>query len=602
MKRPRPIAIIRSAFGKVFRWQYVLPRAVILLTVVMSVKYGLDPFLRWAMVTTGEAAIGAKVEIAEVRTTLCGGSIVVNGIVAANPNKPLRNLFEAERLQLEIDGAQLFRNRIVIHSGVIRGLQFDSQRKTSGALEPTPEQESAPSALEPVIAAAQDKALAWFDDLSGRAEQDLMASLATPKVIEELEKRWPQQYEALKTRAEELRAKSKQIEASFREVKKNPLRKLPQLEQLQKDLAKAQADLKTTLAEIKSLPDQAKADRKAIDAARKQDEQFFREHLKLANIDSAELNRYLLGETASGYLSQFVYWTDQAQRFVPKKKIAPPSRARGTNVLFLARKQPKCLIERVELAGAARMNGELLTFTGELTDVASQPGLHDRPMRLKLVIAGAFDGNIVVESDRRGDVAHDSLTIDVPKLMLAERTLGKAEQLSLNVTPGAASLKADIKLDGETLTGVIHLRQSSTIAADTPMLRDDRLAAALQKSLRGVDELSATIELAGTLRKPDIRIESNVGPQLAAGIQGAMKEYLTERKDRLVTKLQGQVDEQVAKLEARRQEVQQELLAKLGEDQQLFAQLASIMGGKPSLEAISLPKVGQTISLDRFKR
>jgi hypothetical protein len=170
------------------------------------------------------------------------------------------------------------------------------------------------------------------------------------------------------------------------------------------------------------------------------------------------------------------------------------------------------------------------------------------------------------------------------------------------MTPGVASFKADIKLDGEILTGVINLQQSSTLAAETPMLRDDRLAAALQKSLRGVDELSATIQLAGTLRKPDFRIESNVGPQLAAGIQGAMKEYLTEQKDRLVTKLQRQVDEQVAELDARRQEAQQELLAKLGEDQQFFAQLASVMGGKPSLEAISMPKIGQSLSLDRFKR
>jgi uncharacterized protein (TIGR03545 family) len=591
-----------KAVQSVFRWQYWAPRIVVVTAVVLTVKYGLDPFLRWAMITAGEAAIGAKVEVAEVTTSLRGGEITITGIAAANPRKPMRNLLEAEQLRLEVDAAQLLRNRVVVRDGLIGGLQFDSERTTSGALEAAAEVDAGPSALDPIISAAQGKALAWFDDLSGRVEQDLMASLATPKVIDELEKRWPAQYEALKARAEGLRVKSKEIEATFREVKKNPLRNLPQLEQLQQELAKTQAELKSTLAEIKGLPEQAKADRKTIDAARKQDEQFFREHLKLANIDAGELNQYLLGETAGGYLSQTTYWIDQAQKFIPKKKMAPPSRSRGTNVLFAARKQPKFLVERVKLAGEARVSGQPLTFAGELVDAASEPELHDRPLRMTLVGAGAIAGNVVVELDRRGDVPHDSLTIDVPKLLLADRTLGKADKLAVKVTPGEASIKADIHIDGDQLTGVIEIHQSSTLAADTPMLRDDRLAAVLQESLSGVDKLAATMHLSGTLKKPDLKIESNLGPQLAAGVNGAVRKYLTERKDRLVAKVQGQVDEQVAKLKTRRKEAQQELLAKLGDDQKLMTQLASLMGGTPSLDSMAIPQIGKAISFDKLKR
>ncbi|HEX6961252.1 MAG TPA: TIGR03545 family protein, partial [Lacipirellula sp.] len=545
MNRPRPMAAIRAAasalFRKVFRWQYVAPRLVILLACYLTVRYGLDPFLRWAMVTAGEAAVGAKVEVAEVRTSLRRGELVVTGVAAANPRKPMRNLAEAGELRLEIDGAQLLRGRVVVHDGVLLGLQFDSQRTTSGALEVTPSTDEGPSPLDPVIAAAQDKALAWFDSLSGRMEQDLMASLATPRVAQELEDRWPKQYDALKARAEELRTRSKQIEDSFREVKRNPLRNLPELEQLQKDLLKTQADLKTTLAEIKALPDQAKADREALAVARKQDEQFFREHLKLRSIDADELNRYLLGETASGYLDRFTYWTAQARKFIPKKKIESPARTRGTNVLFLARKRPKWLIERVELAGQIRVNGEALRFTGQLVDAASEPELHDRPLRLSLVSRGAIEGKVVVELDRRSHTPHDSLTIDVPKLMLGDRTLGKTEKLAVKVTPGEASLKADIKLDGQKLCGIIEVRQSSTLAADTTILRDDRIAAVLQESLSGVDQLAATIHLEGTLKRPDVKIESNVGPQLAAGVTHAVQKYLTDRAERLEAKIQAKV-------------------------------------------------------------
>jgi uncharacterized protein (TIGR03545 family) len=596
-------AATSALFRKVFRWQYVVPRAALVLALVLTVRYGLDPFLRWAMVTAGEAALGAKVEVAEVSTSLRGGELIVTGLAAANPQKPMRNLLEAGEVRLEVDSAQLLRNRVVIHDGSITGLQFDSHRTTSGALQAASEEAAGPSARAPIVTAAQDKAFAWLDDLGGRLEQDLMASLATPKVLKELEERWPKQYEALKARAEDLRTKCKQIESSFREVKRNPLRNLPELERLQKELAKTQAELKATVVEIQALPSQAKADRIAVDAARKQDEHFFREHLKLGGVDAAELNRYLLGETASGYLEQFMYWTDQAQKFIPKKKMAPPSRERGTNVLFVARKQPRLLIERVHLAGSARLDGQPLTFTGDVVDAASEPELHDRPLRLTMVGRGAFEGNLTVQLDRRGDVPHDSLSIDVPKLMLADRTLGKPGKLAVNVTPGEASLKADVKLDGEQLRGTIELKQSSTLAAETPMVRDDRLAAVLHESLSGVDQLAAKIELSGTLKRPDFTIESNVGPQLAAGINGAVTRYLVERKERLVAKVQGKVDEQLAKLETLREEAQQELLGKLGEDQKLVTQLASLMGGSGlSLDPAGLPKIGQSLSLDKLKR
>jgi uncharacterized protein (TIGR03545 family) len=594
MKRPKLTAV--------FRWQYFVPRLAVLLAVYAMFRFGLDPLLHWAIVAGGEAAIGAKVEVAGLTTSLRGGEITISGVAAANPKKPMRNLLEVEQMLLEVDAGQLLRKRVVVHDGVIRGLQFDSERTMSGALEKSPAADDGPSALDPVVAAAQDNALAWFNDLSGRLQQDLMASLATPRVLGELEKRWPLQYEALKKRADDLRGKSKQIESTFRELKKNPLRNLPQIEQLQKELATTEKELRTTLAEIQALPEQAKADRQAIDAARKQDEQFLREHLKLAKVDASELNGYLLGETASGYLSQATYWIEQTQKFLPKKRIAPPKRARGTNVLFLGRRQPACLIERVELAGAARLHGQRLTFTGELTDAASEPELHDRPLRLTLVGAGAFQGNFVVELDRRGDVSHDSLKLDVPKLHLASRTLGNADKLGVTVASGDASLKADIRIEGDQLSGLIEVRQSSTLAANTPMLRDDRLASVLHESLSGVDRLEATVKLAGTLKRPDVKIESNLGPQLAAGVNGAVGKYLAERKESLLAKVQGNVDKQVAKLETLRREAQEELLAKLGEDQKLVSQLASLMGGKPSLEGMALPQIGKAISLDKFKR
>ena len=598
MKLPRVFGSVRN----IVRWKYLLPRLFVVTAIILAVHFGLDPCLKWAIETSGEAALGAKVEIGELSTSLRHGQLVIERASAANPKKPMRNLLEAEQIHVKLDAGQLLRKRLVVQDGIIGGLRFDAPRTTSGALEALPADDSAgPSMFDPVIAAAGDEASQWFDGLSGRVEEDLEAKLQTPRVLKQLEERWPQQYAALKARADSLGAQAKQIEKDFREAKKNPLRNMQKLEQLQQQMVAAQAELKTTMAEINALPAQAQADRAAIDAARKQDEQFLRDAVKVAKTDGDELTKYLLGDEANGYLAQTVYWIQTVRQYIPKSKMSRPTRARGTNVLFVSRRRPQVLIKCVRLEATARVGGEALALKGELTDAASEPECHERPLRLHLKSEGAVVSDLVVVLDRRGAMPHDSLVFDCPRVALPARTLGKADNLALEVAPGEASVRADVKLDGEQLAGVIEFRQGSTLAASTGAIRDDRIAQVLHESLAGIDRVDVTVQLAGTLQRPEWRIESNLGAQVAEGVNAAMRKYLTDRKDRLVAKVKDGVDEQLAKLAAARQAAQQELLGKLGENQQIVSQLAAMTGGEGATPGgFAIPKVGESIKLDKL--
>jgi uncharacterized protein (TIGR03545 family) len=251
----------------------------------------------------------------------------------------MRNIVETEQVQVRVDFNALMHKRVVVTGGLVRGLQFDTERTTSGALEPAPE-DAGPSMFDPLVDAATGSAVEWFNALQGRVEDDLEARLATPRVLRELEERWQKQYAELRARAGRLRAEAKQIEREFREVKRNPLRNLALLDGLQKKLAATQAELKMTLAEIQTLPAQAQANRKAIDAARRQDEQFLRDVLKVAQTDGDKLSEYLLGELAHGYVAQGVDWVNTIRAWIPKSKIERAARARGTIVLYVDRRRP----------------------------------------------------------------------------------------------------------------------------------------------------------------------------------------------------------------------------------------------------------------------
>lgn len=596
LKRPKP--------GSWFRWGYVAPRLAIVAMLVAALRFGLDPALKYALIAGGEAATGAKVDAGDLTTSLLDGRLTIANLAAANPAKPMKNLFEAAQINLEIDAGQLLRKRVVVHGGVISGVQFDSPRETSGELPEAPVvEDSGPSVFDPLMARAEDGATAWFDSLSGRLEEDLQSKLETPALVDQLRDRWPQQYAELQGRTDQLRARAKQVESTVREIKKNPLAGLEKLQPLQQELASINAELKSLAGQVNSLPNQAKADRAAIDAARKRDEEFLKSQVKLMKADGDQLTRYLLGPDAHDCIEKTASWISFARKLMPAKsaKIKQAERIRGVNIVFGPR-QPKFLIERVALAGKASLGGEDLQVVGELTDAASEPYLHPNPMHLRLASEGAVVCTLDVVLDRRGDTPHDHLVLDCPRLGLPGRSMGAPEKLALNISPGEACIQADLTLDGENLTGTIYLRQSSAMVAAAPKIRDPHLTAAIEKSLTGVQGFEAKVAVAGTLKRPEWKIESELGRQLASGLDGALRGYLTEKKEKVMAKVQGKVDEQLAALDAKRQAAQQELLGKLGENQQLVSQIAALTGGGGNPLEAAVPKLGKSLSLDKFKR
>ena len=596
--------MMRPKLPSVFRWGYVLPRLAVAALVVAAVRWGLDPLLRTALIAGGEAALGAKVDVAAIETSLRGGRLTIDALAATNPSKPMRNLFAAERIELQIDSAALLRKRLVIHSGQITGMQFDSQRETSGELPDAPPEEAdaGPSAFDPLVAKAQEEAGAWLDGLSGRFEEDLQSKLQTLKLIEELKTRWPQEYARQKSRVDDLKTRVQGIEVEVREIKKNPLRGLEKLAPLQQELAQLDVQLRTAMAEINAIPEQAKRDRTAIDAARKQDEQFLRSQLQLAKSDPDQIARYLLGAETSDRVTETLDWLRFARKLVPTKnaKIKRAQRSRGVDVVFGKRK-PRMLLERVDLEGFASLSGERLDWSGELTDMASEPRLHAEPVRLHLQTTGAVACRLTAQLDRRGDEPCDEIVLDCPKLSLPGRTLGQADRLAVAMSPGDASIHAELRMVGDALTGEIHLSQTALLSASAPKVRDPQLSAAIGQSLAGVSAVAADVQISGTLKRPQWKLKSDLGRQMASGMEGAVRQYLTEKKEKLLAKVQGKVDEQLADLEAKAQRTQQELLAKLGENQQLVTQLTALAGGKPSLEA-AVPKLGKVLSLDKLKR
>ena len=583
---------------KLFRWKYLLPRLAILLILGLIVRYGLDPTLKWALVTGGESAVGAKVDVGELTTSLVDGQLVVKKLAIVNPQSPMKNILEATDSTMQLDMNALLHGRVVVTDGLVSGLQFDTDRESSGALAKTAsDTDTGPSVFDPLLARADAMGEQWLNDLSDRLSVDVVDQLKSPMLAKQLQDRWPQQYEGLRQQVDSIRAQGKQLEAEIKAIKANPLRGLEKLPALQQQVTQLQQEVKLVQQQIGNLPKQAEADRQAVLAARQQDEQFIRQQLQFDTLDGEGLTQTLLGKPVNDGLVTALGWIRWARDQIPAgSNDLKEHRGRGTTVVFTP-PQPDYLVEQLQIEGSASVNGKSLQLTGMLTGVSDAPQLLDEPARLQLSGSDALQWNVNIEIDRRDDTARDKLLLICPEWGMAQRTLGNADKLAIEMGEGVAQFKVELDLRGDELSGEVLFAQESLEL--TPRLAKSpskNLSAVLDGALAGVQRLEAKVSLTGTLEKPKVTIASDIGNQVAAGFNASVKSLVQNRADGLLAKSREQVDAQLAKLTKLREQAQQELLGQLGEGQELLGQLAALSGGGKGLGLpAGIPQLGKSL-------
>lgn len=580
---------------KIIRWTYLLPRLAIVLALGLGFRWGLDPLLQWALISGGESTVGAKVEVASLETSLRGGTLVVRGLAVANPNAPLRNLLEAEYAELKLDVDALCHRRCVVQDGRLSGMRFNTQRSTCGLLEVAPEgADESPSFVDPWVESANQFVTAWLDQLDDRLRSDFTAELKTLQIAKQLEQRWPEQYAELDARVKSLHSRSNQLEEGFREVRKNPLRNLAALQDLQAQLLTAQTELKSLHAQVAELPRQAEADRQAVLAARQQDEKFIREQLRLTDFNEEGISQTLLGQPAAESVATALDWLAWARNKIPSAKAKRHAqRSRGTRVLFSPTK-PRFLVKQLQLEGTAQWGAQSIALTGSLCNASSEPQLLSEPTRFELRSTGAGQLDIVVTLDRRTLEPHDHLRIACPQFSLPGQTLGSPEKLALAISPSAARLDVDLALNDNQLSGHITLGQSSlALKPQQGALGNKHIAAAFEHALSGLVEWNATVHIAGTLQEPQINIESDLGQQVASGLRTACKQLLRQRADALLAHTEQQVEARLQSLHQIRAEAEQQLLARMGEGEQIFGQLAAL--SRSGNSRLTIPQLSRSL-------
>ena len=175
------------------RWSYLGPRLVVLALLWAAAAFALDPLLRRGVERAGSAAVGARVNVSGLSTKIFPPSLRLWGVAVADPEEPMRNLFEFRAASFAFEGRPLLEKKLVVGAAALEGLTLGTPRTASGAL-PRAKPSPAAAALSKWAGEAKNA----FGAAGAGAEADLAATykvdpegLASVKLARELEARWP---------------------------------------------------------------------------------------------------------------------------------------------------------------------------------------------------------------------------------------------------------------------------------------------------------------------------------------------------------------------------------------------------------------------------
>jgi uncharacterized protein (TIGR03545 family) len=543
---------------RIFRWSYLAPRLIVLALVVLLSEYGVAWLLRWQLSAQGSSAVGAKVDVGQVRASVIGGRLSIENVAITNPAAPMENLVEIGQLEFDLSTAELLHKSAVIDVGAIRGLQFGTPRTVSGEIELAPE-EAAEAASEPSWFNEQAASYAanWMDDLEKRFTADINQQFQSIGVAQELIERWPGKYAELEVAAKALKAKAEELKAQVKEAKKNPLRNSEFLARVPQEAGALDRQLKALYGQLDKLPKEAAADRLRIEAARKHDEQAIREKLAMKGLDAESLTDYLLGQQLTGPLRQVVGWLKWARKMMPSKPVVKaPERCRGVDVLFAGVQQrPDLLVRMLHLDGKANLLGQSVDLKGFVSDFTTQPKLTVKPAQLELQTTGSMPIKLTATCDRTQEEPHDELFADCRGIVVPKVRLGNSPKFRLSVEQSTASVIVSLQLNGEKLSGDIQLVQDKVHITPEVAVKigdlsmGEELETQLKASLANVPQLATRVTLSGTLNKPQAKIWSNLGPAVATAVDGAIGKAAAQQAEKLIAKSQAKIDAQLAKFD-----------------------------------------------------
>ena len=527
------------------RWSYILTRGIVIASVWAFFTFAFDPILRYGAITAGQQTVQAKVEIATLQTSFFPPEISITNVAAANRNKPGTNILEFETMNGDIDGLALMHGSYVLDKAVVNGLTWNTPRDDDGLLPDSPpsEESEGPGFGDQLEKYGKE----WANDIFERAKLEYdPRHLESVRLAQQLEVEWKTDFDGLEDRIRNVDTAGRQLKQLVDQSKRmNPIDRVEAYRRIANDGSRLLREVSVIREDLKVLPGKAEGDLGNLDEARKRDQVEIKRKVEELVLDGDKLSEFLLGPTVHHRIRNALAWLDWGSTQASKLSDQPkPERQRGDDIyLPLNDPLPGYLARLIEVTGQGIIGGDQMAVQGTIVDVSSDPVLYGKPTIVRMKGQGESDVQMKAELDRTKNVPANILDVAYVLDKATTSKLGDDDSLAVEVRAGSTRWNVHLETVGDKLTGTVVMVQAPVLLIPEMKADDETLGRLIAASMKNIDRIDATVELSGTIKKPKLKLKTNLGETISNGVKEGFGREISAQKDALIAKLDTQINE-----------------------------------------------------------
>ncbi len=568
------------------RWEAIIPFTIICLVIGLYFHLFFDTHLRKALEWGGYKALGAEVNIADLKTSFLNASLRIQGVQLTDSEKPTHNSVTVGDIRFGVLWDALLRAKFVVNEAVVEQIEFGTVRKTPGKVAPPPPPSSGPGMSDKLkqqaLTAAQeeysDNVLGDIASLLGGADanaqldklQDSLPSKAMLTKFEaELKAKQAGWNERLKTLPQE-----KEIKVLGDRLNKVKYKDFKNVQEVQASLQELDSVFKEADAKYKNIQGAANDlsnDLKNVDTQYKEiekqihtDIKSLEQHFRIPKIDAKSISQALFKKYMGPYLAKIERYRGMVEKYMPpnlinKKNneteiIQPHPREKGISYEFgRPNSYPLFWIKRTAISSQAGATPQSGNIRGEILDITSNQAVIGRPtvatingnfpaMQIQDVLIKATLDNRKPESEVNFLMKVGSYPVEGKELVQSPDV-----QIAFKKASGSLDLKGSLialrnfSMDMETrFTNVDY-----QVAAKEPILAD-----ILKGVFAGIPVVNLTADAKGVLPDINMNLNSNLGPEIGKGLQKQIQAKIDEARKKIEAYVNEEIGKQKAQVEA----------------------------------------------------
>ena len=542
------------------RWQGLIAFVIVVIVVMGVWFFVVDSAIEAVIEKTGTYVVGAKVELADADLSISPLGLSLTGLQVTNPDEPMTNAVQVDRIALLVEGAKLFRRKVIVKEMTLEGARLNTPRKRSGAISRRPA--AAPSvskraagerfALPPLGMPNVNEILQREKLRSLELAEALQADLQAEK--DQWRKRVAELPDKVKLAAYRERIEKLQSAKGGTGVLGSVKEVMGVQKELREDLDRIKAGqnaLQNNLALLQKRMDEV-TDAPLADVRR------LKEKYALSPKGLINVSRLVFGGRISKWADTALDWYERLKPVLERSKerkrgheVVRPVRGKGADVRYKEHEPLPDFLIRIAHASmeipAGSIRGQIRNITPD-QDVLGVPLTYDFSgedlTRLRSVKLDGALNHIDPSSPK------DTANFKIGGYQVKDMSLSDSTEFPMVLKKATADLKLQASLSGETLKANLLAGLQSVEIATGSQDEAGGLVKAIASAVSDIKAFGVEANISGTLKAYDLQLSSDLDRVLKEAVRKQVEAQVTRLEKELQSAISEKLSEPMADIKA----------------------------------------------------